>query len=47
MRTFPDGLWLWFGGSAADPFVDIFAIEVCGSLQNLLSSPVLKQKIPL
>lgn len=36
MRTFPDGLWLWFGGSQADPFVDIFAIEVCGSLQNLL-----------
>ncbi|GBQ30324.1 hypothetical protein AA700_1742 [Acidiphilium acidophilum DSM 700] len=36
MRTFPDGLWLWFGGTAADPFVDIFAIEVCGSLQNLL-----------
>lgn len=36
MRTFPDGLWLWFGGNQADPYVDIFAIEVCGSLQNLL-----------
>lgn len=36
MRTFPDGLWLWFGGTMADPYVDIFAIEVCGSLQNLL-----------
>jgi hypothetical protein len=36
MRTFPDGLWLWFGGTGADPYVDIFAVEVCGSLQNLL-----------
>ena len=36
MRTFPDGLWLWFGGNSADPFVDLFAIEICGSLQNLL-----------
>lgn len=36
MRTFPDGLWLWFGGTQGDPFVDIFAIEVCGSIQNLL-----------
>lgn len=36
MRTFPDGLWFWFGGTAEDPYVDLFAIEVCGSLQNLL-----------
>jgi hypothetical protein len=36
MRTFPDGLWFWFGGTPADPYVDLFAIEVCGSLQNLL-----------
>lgn len=36
MRTLPDGLWLNFGGSPAEPFVDIFAIEACGSLQNLL-----------
>lgn len=36
MRTLPDGLWLWFGGSAADPYVDLFAIEVCGTMQNLL-----------
>ena len=32
----PDGLWLKFGGTPADPFVDIFAIEACSSLQNLL-----------
>jgi hypothetical protein len=35
-RTLPDGLWLNFGGTLVDPFVDIVAIEVCGSLQNLL-----------
>ena len=26
MRTLPDGLWLNFGGSPAEPFVDIFGI---------------------
>jgi len=36
LRTLPDGLWLNFGGTVAEPFVDIFAIEACGSLQNLL-----------
>ncbi len=36
MRTLPDGLWLNFGGNRNDPYVDIFAIEACGSLQNLL-----------
>lgn len=36
MRTVPDGLWLWFGGDANDPYVDLFAVEVCGGLQNLL-----------
>jgi len=36
LRTLPDGLWLNFGGTPAEPFVDIFAIEACGSLQNLL-----------
>ena len=36
LRTLPDGLWLNFGGSAREPFVDIFAIEACGSLPNLL-----------
>lgn len=36
LRTLPDGLWLNFGGSPAEPFVDIFAIEACGSLPNLL-----------
>jgi hypothetical protein len=36
LRTLPDGLWLNFGGTAAEPFVDIFAIEACASMQNLL-----------
>ena len=36
LRTLPDGLWLNFGGTAHEPFVDIFAIEACSSLQNLL-----------
>src|SRR5579875_1420977 len=36
LRTLPDGLWLNFGGTPSDPFVDIFAIEACSSLQNLL-----------
>lgn len=36
LRTLPDGLWLNFSGSPEDPFVDIFAIEACSSLQNLL-----------
>jgi hypothetical protein len=35
-RTLPDGLWLNFGGTPVDPYVDIFAIEACGSQQNLL-----------
>lgn len=35
-RTLPDGLWLNFGGTPVDPYVDIFAIEACGTLQNLL-----------
>jgi len=36
LRTLPDGLWLNFGGTPVDPYVDIFAIEACGTLQNLL-----------
>jgi hypothetical protein len=36
LRTLPDGLWLNFGGTPLEPFVDIFAIEACGSLANLL-----------
>ena len=36
LRTLPDGLWLNFGGTPAEAFVDIFAIEACSSLQNLL-----------
>jgi hypothetical protein len=35
-RTLPDGLWLNFGGTPEDPFVDIFAIEACATLSNLL-----------
>jgi hypothetical protein len=35
-RTLPDGLWLNFAGTPEEPYVDIFAIEACGSLQNLL-----------
>ncbi|HET7884216.1 MAG TPA: hypothetical protein VFL55_25240 [Acetobacteraceae bacterium] len=35
-RTLPDGLWLNFGGTPVDAYVDIFAIEACGTLQNLL-----------
>lgn len=36
LRTLPDGLWLNFSGTPLEPFVDIFAVEACGSLQNLL-----------
>jgi hypothetical protein len=36
LRTLPDGLWLNFGGSYGEPFVDILAIEACSTLQNLL-----------
>jgi hypothetical protein len=36
LRTLPDGLWLNFGGTPVEPFVDIFAIEACATLQNLL-----------
>ena len=36
LRTLPDGLWLNFGGNVTDPYVDIFAVEACGTLQNLL-----------
>lgn len=36
LRTHPDGLWLCFGGTEADPYVDLFAIEACGCYQNLL-----------
>ena len=35
LRTMPDGLWLSFGGKAAEPFVDALAIEACSSLTNL------------
>ncbi|MBV9655182.1 MAG: hypothetical protein JOZ42_11535 [Acetobacteraceae bacterium] len=36
LRTLPDGLWLNFSGTKAEPFVDIFAIEACGTITNLL-----------
>ena len=36
LRTLPDGLWLNFGGTPEEAFVDIFAVEACSSLQNLL-----------
>jgi hypothetical protein len=36
LRTLPDGLWLHFGGTPAEPFVDILAIEACSTLPNLL-----------
>jgi hypothetical protein len=36
LRTLPDGLWLNFGGTPVEPFVDIFAIEACATLPNLL-----------
>jgi hypothetical protein len=36
LRTLPDGLWLNFGGTPVEPYVDILAVEACSSLQNLL-----------
>lgn len=36
LRTLPDGLWLNFGGTSQEPYADIFAIEACGSLANML-----------
>lgn len=27
LRTLPDGLWLHFGGTPAEPFADIFGIR--------------------
>jgi hypothetical protein len=36
LRTIPDGLWLHFGGTPVEPFVDIFAVEACTTLANLL-----------
>lgn len=36
MRTVPDGLWLDFGGTPEEIFVDIFAVEACGNFANLL-----------
>jgi len=36
LRTLPDGMWLQFGGTAAEPWCDVVAIEACSSFQNLL-----------
>lgn len=36
IKTLPDGLWLLFGGNAAEPYVDILCIEACASIPNLL-----------
>ena len=36
LRTLPDGLWLNFAGTPEEPFVDIFAVEACVTLANLL-----------
>lgn len=36
LRTLPDGLWLNFGGTPTEPFVDIFAVEACSTMENLL-----------
>ena len=36
LRTLPDGLWLHFGGTPAEPYVDIFAVEACSSYANML-----------
>ena len=36
LRTLPDGLWLNFGGTPQEPYADIFAIEACGTLANML-----------
>jgi hypothetical protein len=35
-RTLPDGLWLNFGGTTKEPYADVFAVEACSTLQNLL-----------
>ncbi len=35
LRTYPDGLWLAFGGTPVEMYVDIFAVEACGSITNL------------
>jgi hypothetical protein len=35
LRTIPDGLWLNIGGTVNETYVDVFAVEACGSLGNL------------
>jgi len=39
LRTLPDGLWLNFGGTMQEAFVDIFAVEACGSGQPHAACP--------
>lgn len=35
-RTLPDGMYLHFGPSPVEPYVDILCIEACGTVQNLM-----------
>lgn len=35
LRTLPDGLWLKFGGTPQEPYVDILAIEACSTIGNM------------
>ena len=43
-RTLPDGLWLNFGGTPVEPFVDILAAEACGSLASRVPFPLRSTK---
>ena len=36
LKTLPDGLWLHFSPTLADPYVDILCVEACSSVTNLL-----------
>jgi hypothetical protein len=36
LRTLPDGMYLHFGNSPQEPYVDILCIEACGTVQNLM-----------
>jgi len=36
LKTLPDGMWLQFGGTPAEPWCDVVAIEACSNFQNLL-----------
>jgi hypothetical protein len=36
LKTLPDGLWLHFGGTHQEAYVDILCVEACSSFPNLL-----------